>query len=186
MMTMTDDTSEAEPSFTSLLVQHTPQLRAFAISLSSSPTHADDLVQETLMRAWKNRDKFEDGTNIKAWLLTILRNIYFNHWRRQKRSPITGSDEHLMFASTGEEQSSHMELLDVGRLLSQLPDVQREAILLVAQEGMSYEEVAEITGCAVGTVKSRVNRGRNTLAELMESSQDEIPTGDRSPGRQVA
>ena len=183
--TMTTDNSDAEPSFTELLVKHTPQLRAFAISLSSSPTLADDLVQEALMRAWKNRDKFEKGTNIKAWLLTILRNIYFNQWRRQKRSPITGSEEQLIFASTGEEQSSHMDLLDVGRLLSELPDVQREAILLVANEGLSYEEVAEITGCAVGTVKSRVNRGRTTLAELLERNKA-APSSDLARRTRVA
>ncbi|MBU2532485.1 MAG: sigma-70 family RNA polymerase sigma factor [Alphaproteobacteria bacterium] len=156
------------PSFAEQLTEHTPKLRAFAISLSGSPTVADDLVQETLLRAWNNREKFEAGTNLKAWLLTILRNIYFNQWRRQKRSPLTGGDDHLNYVGRDAEQPGHMELLDVKRMLSKLPESQREALLLVGVEGLSYEEAAVIAGCAVGTVKSRLSRARSALLEMME------------------
>lgn len=167
MVTTNSDHNE-QPSFTDQLMLHTPQLRAFAISLSGSHSTADDLVQETLLRAWNNRDKFEMGTNLRAWLLTILRNIYFNQWRRQKRSPVTGGDDHLNYVGRDAEQPGHMELLDVKRLLAELPDVQREAVLLVGVEGLSYDEAAVIAGCAVGTIKSRLSRARTTLAELME------------------
>lgn len=160
--------AEELKSFADQLTEHTPKMRAFAISLCGSQTVADDLVQEALLRAWNNRDKFEMGTNLKAWLLTILRNIYFNQWRRQKRSPVTGGDDHLNFIGTQAEQPGHMDLLDVKRLLEELPDVQREALLLVGVEGLSYEEAASVAGCAVGTVKSRLSRARASLSEMLD------------------
>lgn len=165
----------AEPTFTDGLVAHTPKLRAFAISLCGSHAVADDLVQETLLRAWNNREKFEIGTNLTAWLLTILRNIYFNQWRRRKRSPVSGGDDHLDYVGRDAEQPSHMELLDVKRLLLELPDVQREALLLVGVEGLSYEEAAVVAGCAVGTVKSRLSRARTSLSEMLDNNGTSAP-----------
>lgn len=150
-----------------LLIGAVPNMRAFAISLCSDVDRADDLVQETLVKAWKNLDSFEEGTNLKAWLFTILRNTYFSECRKRRREV---KDEDGAFAarlSVHPEQQGHMDMADFRAALATLSDDQREALVLIGAEGFSYEEVAEICGCAVGTVKSRVNRARNKLAEIL-------------------
>ncbi len=150
-----------------------PNLRAFAISLSGNATTANDLVQETLMKAWANRDKYTEGTNLKAWLFTILRNTYFSNRRRARREVEDVDGEHAAKMSTMPAQNAHMDLQDFRRALDQLSDDQREALILVGAEGFTYEEAAVVCGCAIGTVKSRVNRARAQLTQLLGLSSSE-------------
>jgi RNA polymerase sigma-70 factor, ECF subfamily len=149
------------------LIGAVPNLRAFAISLTGDYHVADDLVQETLLKAWTHRDKFEPGTNLRAWLFTILRNTYFSDFRKRRREVQDVDGEKAALLSTLPEQYGHLDLADFRAALKKLSSDQREALLLVGAEGFSYEEAAEISGCAVGTVKSRVNRARVRLAEIM-------------------
>lgn len=163
-------TDEADQPFQIALIEAIPNLRAFAISLCGNIQTANDLVQETMLKAWTHRTKFEAGTNIKSWLFTILRNTYFSNFRRGKREVQDVDGAAAATLSTHPEQPGHMDMLDFKRALAELPGDQREALLLVGAEGFSYDETANIVGCAVGTVKSRVNRARVQLAELMSIS----------------
>jgi RNA polymerase sigma-70 factor, ECF subfamily len=155
------------PNVRDALVSAIPNLRAFAISLSGDYHFADDLVQETLLKAWTHRDKFEPGTNLRAWLFTILRNTYFSDFRKRRREVQDVDGEKAAQLATPPEQYGHLDLSDFRAALKLLSSDQCEALLLIGAEGFSYEEAAEICGCAVGTVKSRVNRARARLAELM-------------------
>ncbi len=150
------------------LIAAIPNLRAFAVSICGNPDRADDLVQETLVKAWGSLDSFAEGTNLTAWLFTILRNIYYSEFRKRRRE---APDPDGAIASARliapESQNAHMDFLDFREALQKLPLDQREALILVAASGLSYEEAAEICGCAAGTMKSRVNRARNRLTELM-------------------
>ena len=140
-------------------------LRAFALSLSRDAQRADDLVQETLVKAWQKRQSFEEGTNLKAWLFTILRNNYFSELRKRNHVLVeSGPIERL---SEPPAQSGHVDLLDFAAALGRLERPQREALILVGAEGFSYEEAAHICGVAVGTIKSRVHRARHRLAEML-------------------
>jgi len=132
-----------------------PSLRAFAISLCGNVDRADDLVQETLVRALANINSFQPGTNMSAWLFTILRNHFRSEYRKRRREV---EDSDGRYAETLKSQPEQH---------AQLPQDQREALVLVGASGFSYEEAAHICGCAVGTIKSRVNRARTRLAELM-------------------
>ena len=144
-----------------------PNLRAFAMSLCGNPTRSDDLVQETLVKAWDKLGSFHEGTNLKAWLFTILRNIYFSEHRRRRRE-IEDADGNLSAGlAVHPEQPGHMDFIDFRVALHKLPNDQREALILVGAEGFSYEEAAVISSCAVGTIKSRVNRARRRLIELL-------------------
>lgn len=160
-------TQQADQPFQQALIAAIPNLRAFAISLCGNIQTANDLVQETMLKAWTHRAKFEAGTNIKSWLFTILRNTYFSDFRRGKREVQDVEGAAAATLSTHPEQPGHMDMMDFKRSLAELSEDQREALILVGAEGFSYEETAEICGCAVGTVKSRVNRARARLAELM-------------------
>ena len=144
-----------------------PNLRAFAISLCGNRDSADDLVQDTLMRAWSNMDRYTAGTNLHAWLFTILRNSFFSQHRKIVREVEDADGFYANRLSTAPEQQAHLDLQDFQRALMKLSADQREALLLVGAEGYSYEEAARICGCAEGTIKSRVNRARNRLAELL-------------------
>ena len=157
----------AEQPFQTALVAAIPNLRAFAISLCGNVQTANDLVQETMLKAWTHRTKFEQGTNFKSWLFTILRNTYFSDFRRGKREVQDVDGMAAATLSTHPEQPGHMDMLDFQRSLALLSEDQREALILVGAEGFSYDETAAICGCAVGTIKSRVNRARIRLAELM-------------------
>lgn len=158
-----------------------PPLRAFAISLTGKVDRADDLVQETLLKAWANRESFEPGTKLKAWLFTILRNEFYTVFRKRKRE-VEDADG-IIAANVGvhPEQDSHMDLTDMQHALVRLPVDQREALLLVSASDMSYEEAAVICGVAVGTIKSRVNRARARLAELLHLNE----AGDFGPEPEV-
>jgi RNA polymerase sigma-70 factor (ECF subfamily) len=159
------------------LVAAIPNMRAFAISLCGNRDRADDLVQEALVKAWNHLESFEQGTNLKAWLFTILRNAYFSELRKTKREVADSDGQLAARLSVPPEQQGHLDLVDLNRALSQLPPDQREALILVGAEGFSYEDAASISGCAIGTVKSRVNRARAKLAELMAMDpSDEAPS----------
>src|SRR3970040_1491919 len=145
-------------------------LRAFGVSLCGDKERADDLVQETLCKAWNHLDSFKEGTNLKAWLFTILRNTYFSERRKRRREVEDADGTYAARLASQPAQHGHMDMQDSRAALGRLPDDQREALLLVGASGFSYEEAAEICGCAVGTIKSRVNRGRSRLAELMDVS----------------
>ncbi len=145
-----------------------PHLRAFGRSLSGSRDLADDLVQETLMKAWAARMRFQAGTNMRAWTFIILRNHFLSQMRRSR---FKGEWDELVadrLLSAAAGQDKQVELGDLQRALLQLPQSQREALILVGAGGFAYEEAAEICGVAVGTIKSRVARGRTALEQIME------------------
>jgi RNA polymerase sigma-70 factor (ECF subfamily) len=155
-----------------------PNLRAFAMSLCGNLDHADDLVQETLVKAWGSLDSFVEGTNLRAWLFTILRNIYYSEYRKRRREVADPDGAFAANLATAPAQSGHMDLLDFRAALQQLPSDQREALILIGASGLSYEEAAGICGCAIGTMKSRVNRARNRLAGMLSlTSAEEFNNG---------
>jgi RNA polymerase sigma-70 factor (ECF subfamily) len=149
------------------LVSHLPAMRAFALSLTRNASQADDLVQDTVVKAWSHFDRFSPGTNLRAWLFTILRNTFYSTRRRTVRE-VPDSDGALVGALAEKpEHDGRLQYADFVRAFQQLPDEQREALALVGALGHSYEEAAEMTGVAVGTVKSRANRARARLAQLL-------------------
>ncbi len=153
------------------LPDHLPALRAFAISLCGDGTAADDLVQDTIIKAWTNIDKFQAGTNMRAWTFIILRNHYLSQMRRSRfRGDWDDLTADRILAAPA-SQDKHVELSDMQRALLQLPQPQREALILVGAGGFAYEEAAEICGVAVGTIKSRVARGRAALEQILESGE---------------
>lgn len=158
---------EARARFRQHLLAAIPKLRAFALSLASHADYADDLVQETLMKAWNHQTSFQEGTNIKAWLFTILRNEYFSQLRKRRREVEDADGDYAGSVMTPGGQESQLDMADLRIALQQLPDDQREAVVLVGASGFSYQEVAEICHVPVGTVKSRVNRARTKLAALL-------------------
>ncbi|MDN3593060.1 sigma-70 family RNA polymerase sigma factor [Methylobacterium adhaesivum] len=160
----TPATPAVPDAFRAGLLDALPGLRAFAVSLTINPTAADDLVQETLLKAWANRHRFESGSNLMAWLCTILRNQFYTVCRKRKRE-VEDADGVLagkILAPAAQEASS--DLRRVWEHLGKLPAAQREALMLVAAQGMTYEAAAELIGCQVGTMKSRVSRARSFLA----------------------
>ena len=152
------------------LLDAIPSLRAFAISLSQNADRADDLVQETLVKAWDKQASFQPGTNLKAWVFTILRNEFYSQMRKRGRE-VQDSDG-LITARLAVHPSQHgsLDLRDFRSALETLPEDQREAIILIGASGFSYEEAADICGCAVGTIKSRVSRARSRLQEILSVS----------------
>jgi RNA polymerase sigma-70 factor (ECF subfamily) len=162
MSTEADDVfrSELEP-----LISH---MRAFARSLCGNAAEADDLVQESLAKAWKARAGYEAGTNLKSWLFTIIRNQFYSEKRRSwRQTPLDVETAERTLVATS-DPSGALELDEVRRAMMLLPEEQREALILIAVAGLPYEEAAVICDCAVGTVKSRVSRGRDRLAQIIE------------------
>jgi RNA polymerase sigma-70 factor (ECF subfamily) len=145
-----------------------PSLRAFALSLCGNVDRADDLVQETLLRALANIESFQPGTNMSAWLFTILRNHFRSEYRKRRREVEDADGHYAERLKAQPDQLGQVEFREFREALAQLPPDQREALVLVGASGFSYEEAAKICGCAVGTIKSRVNRARTRLTELME------------------
>jgi RNA polymerase sigma factor (sigma-70 family) len=148
-----------------------PHLRAFARGLCGRPDLADDLVQETLLKAWAAQERFEPGTSMRAWTFVILRNAYLTDMRRNRfRGDYDEAvAERILVALAAQEGPMHLS--DMHRALLTLPPERREALLLVGAGGFSYEEAAKICGCAVGTIKSRVGRARAALTLMIESGQ---------------
>jgi RNA polymerase sigma-70 factor (ECF subfamily) len=153
-----------------------PHLRAFAISLAADVDRADDLVQEALVRALANIQQFTPGTNMQAWLFTILRNQFRSSYRRRKREVEDPDDVMAGLLSTPPGQHGHLELEDLWMALAKLPLEQREVLLLIGAEGLSYEEAAQICGTKVGTIKSRTNRARARLADLLDFRDEDFGT----------
>jgi RNA polymerase sigma-70 factor (ECF subfamily) len=166
-----------DPDLRNELLAALPSLRAFALSLTGNGDRADDLVQDTIVRAWGNLHRFQDGTNLQAWLFTILRNHFYSEHRKRQREVEDVDGLYAASLISIPDQNARLDLQDFQRALMQLPLDQREALLLVGASGFSYEQAAEICGCAVGTIKSRVNRARNRLAELMHFTDMEEDLG---------
>ena len=166
--------NDPDGEFKAGLLELIPFLRAFARSLCGNPDIADDLAQETLVKAWQSRATFAPGTNLKAWLFTILRNQFYSDRRRAWRQAPWDQDAAERIPGASEEQAWAAELSDTARALTSLSDEQREALILVGAGGFSYEAAAQICNCAVGTVKSRVARARKTLIGILEGT-DPLP-----------
>jgi len=163
------------------VVEHLPHLRAFALLLARERALADDLVQEAVVRALSHAHQFQPGTNFKAWISTILRNSYFNEIRHRNRvSQISASDE-IDDQTVSGGQEEHLEIRDFNRAFHTLTSVQREALVLVGASGFSYEEAAEIAGCAVGTMKSRVSRARTQLHDMLNGNRTQLEGAIGSP-----
>ncbi|AWN35403.1 RNA polymerase subunit sigma-70 [Methylobacterium radiodurans] len=156
-----------EKTFGEDLIAALPALRAFALSLAVSAARADDLVQETVLKAWANREKFRPGTNFTAWLFTILRNQFYSEIRKHRREieDVDGAAAATMISLP--DQVERIALQNVWSTMAKLPASQREALLLVGAHGLTYEAAAEVIGCQTGTVKSRVSRARAWLADAL-------------------
>ncbi len=174
-MTLTIDTWRDD------VVALIPALRAFAWSLSHNASDADDLVQETLTKAWSHRDRFEPGTNLRAWLFTILRNTYYSVVVRRRREVRDETGKYAASLSTAASQDWSVAVHAMQAALMQLPHEHREALILIGGAGLTYEEAAEICGCALGTIKSRVNRARARLLKLMDAAQASDAFGGEGP-----
>jgi RNA polymerase sigma-70 factor (ECF subfamily) len=162
-------------TFADEVVQHLPKLQGVARRFAGNRSLADDLVQETMLRALVHADQFQTGTNLLAWLYTILRNCYFNDRRIVHR--FTSLDSVTLAAPTiSGEQEARLHIRDVSSRFQKLSPAQREALLLVGANGHSYEAAAAISGCAVGTMKSRVSRARTELLASLEQDNAPIPS----------
>jgi RNA polymerase sigma-70 factor (ECF subfamily) len=150
------------------MLEHLPALRAFALSLTRNGATADDMVQDTVVKAWTNIEKFKVGTNLRAWLFTILRNTYYSSRRKLNREVSDPEGIMTNSLSVKPDHDGHLNLTDFRKAFETLPDEQREALILVGAAGHSYEDAAEICGVAVGTIKSRANRGRAKLTEILQ------------------
>jgi RNA polymerase sigma-70 factor (ECF subfamily) len=161
------------------LIALLPNLRAFAISLCGDPDRADDLIQETVLKAWKHLDSFTEGTNLRAWLFTILRNTFLSHLRRRRDDvSLDDQDGASMHLSVAPAQLTWLGSKDLIKAMESLTYDQRAAIILVGAEGFTYEEAAAICHCAVGTIKSRVNRARLRLLDILDITRTTELTGD--------
>lgn len=157
-----------DAAFKAQLVVLIPHLRAFARSIAAI-SDADDLAQESMLRAWRARASYQPGTNLKAWIFTILRNQFFSvqrrAWRTQPLDPVVAEDTLI----ANDDPSAREDLVDVRNAMQLLPHDQKEALILAGPAGLTYDETAKICGCAVGTVKSRVSRARATLVAILEA-----------------
>jgi len=164
-----------DEAFKTELVRVLPHLRAFARGLCGRPDFADDLVQETAIKAWNARERFEAGTNLRAWTFTILRNHFLSELRRNRHHADVDDEVHEKLLVMEADQEDTLHLADMQTALNKISPERREAILLVGASGFTYEEAAEISGCAIGTVKSRVARARADLARLLQSESPDYP-----------
>ena len=149
------------------LAEAIPKLRAFAISLTRNVSSADDLVQETILKAWSNMDKFDPATNLDAWLFTILRNTFYSSLRKTRREVQDTDGTHAARLSVKPAHDGTLALKEFRRAFDQLSPEHREVLILVGASGFSCEEAAGMMGVAVGTVKSRASRARKRLAEML-------------------
>ncbi|WP_292284846.1 RNA polymerase sigma factor [Marivita sp.] len=156
------------------VVEHLSAMRAFAMSLTRNSALADDMVQDALVKAWSKIDSYQPGTNMRAWLFTILRNTYYSHHRKARREVADVDGEMAAALSQKPDHDGRLQMRDFNHAFEQLKDEQREALILVGAGGFSYEEAAQTCGVAIGTIKSRVNRARKQLVELLQMSDDEV------------
>lgn len=180
-MSTPDNTGRADTddvAFKAELTELIPHMRAFSRTLCGNRAAADDVAQEALLKAWKARQSYKSGTNLKAWCFTIVRNHFYSQQRRAWRSqPLDQEVAEATLVAT-DDPGATLELLALRNALLELPDDQREALVLVGAGGLSYEEAAEICECAVGTIKSRVSRARTALAKLMDDGTAGINADD--------
>ena len=164
---MTDDINNSA-ALEQGLVELMPSLRAFAQSLSGSRDLAEDLAQAALANAWRFRQSFAQGSNLKAWVFAILRNEFYSHRRRAWRQVPWDAEKAETISAASEEQHWAVELSDAARAIHGLPDAQREALMLVGVRGLSHDEAAALTGNTVATMKSRVARARKSLRDVLD------------------
>jgi RNA polymerase sigma-70 factor, ECF subfamily len=157
----------ATPDVRKAMLAAVPSLRAFAFTLTHSVDQTDDLAQDTILRAWANLNRFETGTSMRAWLFTILRNAFYSQHRKSRRELEDPEGHYAGRLWTPPEQHGRCDLADMLKAFSELAVEHREALILIAAEGLSYEEAAQVCGVPLGTMKSRVHRGRMRLAELL-------------------
>ena len=182
---MSPSVTSAYEAFRTQLEDLIPHGRAFARLLCRNDrAKADDLAQDALVRAWKARERFIPGTSMKAWVFVITRNLFYSDLRRSWRSVPYDEIAAERTLQVKPAQTHQMDLDDVRRAMSTLPDDQREALTLIAAGDLSYEAVAEICGCAVGTIKSRVSRGRRALREMLESTN--LPAREMDPNQALS
>ncbi len=180
-----DETGEEE--FRRELLSALPHLRAFARGLCGRSDFADDLVQEAAIKAWTARDRFTPGTSIRAWTFAILRNHYLSELRRARHQADYDPDAAERLLVIGPDQEDGLHISDTERALQKLPAERREALLLVGAGGFTYGEAADISGCAIGTMKSRVARARAELVRLLDTEPEERltrPERGRAKARQ--
>jgi len=180
-----DNSSLSDSEFKALLAGVIPHLRAYGRSLSGNPDLADDLTQDTMVKAWASRERFARGTSIKAWAFVILRNTFLSQMRRNKFHGDYDEVAVERTLSTPASQEDAGEMTDLQRALMELPQDQREALILVGAGGMSYEEAASICDCALGTMKSRVSRARSALEEIMANGQFSQKRADAPPASEA-
>jgi RNA polymerase sigma-70 factor, ECF subfamily len=166
-------------SFKDELLSEIKNLRAFAISLSGSISVADDLVQEALLRAWSKSDRFQPGTSLRAWLFTILRNIYYSNYRKRAREVQDSDGVYARRLTIPGDQESHLDLEDFRKAMTKLPAEQREVLTLIGASGLSYEEAAAICNVEIGTIKSRLSRARSKLVEMLGLDETAGPPIER-------
>ncbi len=172
----------ASVEFRMALVESIPHLRAFARSLTRNREQADDLVHDAAVRALTAESQFSPGTNFRAWIFTILRNLFYNRWREHRIRSALLADPVLAREQLGPPQEAILEIRDFKRAFWQLGQEQREALILVGASGMSYEEAAAICQCPVGTVKSRVSRARQQLIHPVPPDRSPPDGGELNGG----
>jgi RNA polymerase sigma-70 factor (ECF subfamily) len=165
--------SGTDEAFKRELVGLIPHLRAFARTLAGDPASADDLAQDAMMKAWDARASFQMGTNMKAWTFMILRNQFYSEKRRSWRQSQLDQEAAERTLVAVDDPEAPVALDELRLSLAALPAEQREALILVGAGGFAYEEAAEICGCAIGTVKSRVSRARKALHAILEDGSYE-------------
>jgi RNA polymerase sigma-70 factor (ECF subfamily) len=173
--------STDDKAFRKELVTLIPHLRAFARTLCGDATAADDLAQDAMLKAWDARASYQMGTNMKAWTFMILRNQFYSEKRRSWRQTQLDQEAAERTLMAIDDPSAPIALDELRQALRTLPDEQREALVLVGAGGFAYEEAADICGCAVGTVKSRVSRARRALHASLEAGayeRDGTPAGE--------
>lgn len=173
---------EADQIFRDQLVELIPSLRSFARGLCGGRDMADDLAQDAMTRAWAARASYAQGTNFRAWMFMILRNQFYTTIRKNSRMTSWDPEvaERVLVEAPAQQEGIHVS--DVAKALQKLPAEQREVLLLIGANGASYEEAAEIIGCAIGTVKSRLARGRKALAVLIDGPEIEGSEQDNRSG----
>jgi RNA polymerase sigma-70 factor, ECF subfamily len=178
---MANMNNEVAADFRERLLKEIAPMRAFAVSLCGNFATADDLVQDSLLKAWGAADSFTPDTNFRAWLFTILRNTYYSLYRKRSREVQDVDGDYASRLAVAPVQESRIELSEFRRALAMLSDEHREVLIMVGASGMSYEEAAEACGVPVGTVKSRVNRARVRLGEILGITD----AGDIGPDAKV-
>ncbi|MEQ1495419.1 MAG: sigma-70 family RNA polymerase sigma factor [Novosphingobium sp.] len=165
----------ADQQFRDQLVALIPALRSFARGLCGTRDLADDMAQDAMLRGWAARASFTPGTNFRAWMFMILRNQFYTTIRKARRTTSLDPEVAERTLVTAPEQQHHIHLADVAKALQELPTEQREVLLLIGANGLSYEEAAEVIGCAIGTIKSRLARGRIALALRIDGPASSSP-----------